>query len=183
MDMSKLPRMSQSPAPPPPDQPAPQSADPTLDYVSRQTESSSSVAAEAWISIAIGAILMLLSPRVWQYLFSSAASFEQKWTFTDASGAPLPYPKTVFFWGDLALTTFAIVLIIEGLVLAFARKPALVAIALGFTVITVILNLIYLVVMMQQGYGLQIMSALAVAFGVYIAMFEWRLLQSMKRAR
>jgi hypothetical protein len=185
MDMSKLPRMSQSPAPPPPpvsDQPSTTSPD-ALNYESRLADTGGSTAAEAWISIAIGAILMLMSPRIWQYLFSSADAFAQKWTFSDTSGAPLPYTKSVFFWGDLAITTFALVLVIEGLVLAFARTRPLVLIALLFTVITVALNLVYLIAMMNMGYGLQILSALAVAFGVYIALFEWRLLQALRPIR
>ena len=175
MDMSKLPRMSQSPAPPAP------AADDPLPYHEPSTPpDTNNTAAEAWISIAIGVILLFLSPRIWQYL-ASPGTFGQKWTFNDASGNPLAYPKTVFFWGDLAITTFALVLIIEGLVLAFARKPALVLIALVFTVLTVALNLVYVVAMVVQGYGLQILSALAVAFGVYIAMFEWRLLGALRR--
>jgi hypothetical protein len=180
MDMSKLPRMSQSPAPPPAATDDPQATGPTLNYNSGVPDATSSTAAEAWISIAIGIILLLISPRIWQYLFSPG-TFDQKWTFSDASGSPLAYPKSVFFWGDLAITAFALVLIIEGLVLAFARKPAFILIAFLFTVLTVGLNLVYLVTMMSQGYGLQLLSALAVAFGVYIALFEWRLLATLKR--
>ena len=190
MDMSKLPRMSQTP-PPPPEvadpladagraapgvAPAPQSAyRQELGYASEPAAS----LAEAWISIAIGLILMFVSTagRFLEYLTSSNFS----WNFTDPSGAPLPYRQTVFFWGDVAIFAFALLLIIDG-ILVFTRKPVLVGIAFGFTVITVLMNFIYLVRMMN-GYGFQLWSALAVAFGVYIAIFQWKLLQSLRMAR
>ena len=135
--------------------------------------------AEAWISIAIGLILMFVSTagRFFEYLTSSNFS----WTFNDASGAPIPYRQTVFFWGDVAIFFFALLLIIDG-ILVFTKKPILVAIAFGFTVVTVLMNLIY-VARMMNGYGFQLWSALAVAFGVYIAIFQWKLLQTLRMSR
>ena len=192
MDMSKLPRMSQTPPPPP--EVAPEIVDDAgratpgvamgqaqrayrqeVDY---GTEPSVSLA-EAWISIAIGLILMFVSTagRFLEYLTSSSFS----WNFTDPSGAPLPYRQTVFFWGDVAIFAFALLLIIDGLIL-FTRKPALVTLALTFTIITVLMNFVY-VVRMMNGYGFQLWSALAVAFGVYIALFQWKLLQSLRMGR
>ena len=183
MDMSKLPRLSDtqrqqeahtaavgaSPAPPQPQPAAPV-----------PVQRDEGVGADAWISIAIGVILLLMNSRFWQYfLFRSRFT----WTFNDAQGNPLEYPQTVFFWGDAAMFAFAIVLIVEGLVLAFARRPAMIAVALSLTVLATVLNLGYVVMMMGQGFGLQFMSALAVAFGVYIAMSQWRMLTQMRAAR
>jgi hypothetical protein len=192
MDMSKLPRMSQTPPPPPDATPEP-SADEgratrgvaaehpqrayrqEVDYAAEPAVS----LAEAWISIAIGLILMFVSTagRFLEYLTSSNFS----WNFTDPTGAPLPYRQTVFFWGDVAIFAFSLLLIVDGLIL-FTRKPALVTIALAFTIITVLMNFIY-VVRMMNGYGFQLWSAIAVAFGVYIAIFQWRLLQSLRISR
>ena len=192
MDMSKLPRMSQTPPPPPPETSEPaldegcsapgipaaqaqRAYRQELDYGSEPTVS----LAEAWISIAIGLILMFVSTagRFLEYLTSSNFS----WNFTDPTGAPLPYRQTVFFWGDVAIFAFALLLIIDGLIL-FTRKPALVTVALAFTIITVLMNFFY-VVRMMNGYGFQLWSAIAVAFGVYIAIFQWRLLQSLRSSR
>jgi hypothetical protein len=191
MDMSKLPRMSQTPPPPPetvepaldegsaaPGIPAAQAQRAyrqELDYGSEPTVS----LAEAWNSNAIGLILMFVSTagRFLEYLTSSNFS----WNFIDPAGAPLPYRQTVFFWGDVAIFAFSLLLIIDGLIL-FTRKPALVMIAFGFTIVTVLMNFLY-VVRMMNGYGFQLWSAIAVAFGVYIAIFQWRLLQSLRMSR
>ena len=129
MDMSKLPRMSQSPAPPPQVQPQHEyRVQPPLD------SPYAGGSAEAWISIAIGVILFFATyaQRLVQYLLSRD-SFT--WTFRDETGAPLAYSETVFIWGDAAMLLFCTVLIFEGIVL-FIRKPTLIAIAFGVTVIT-----------------------------------------------
>ena len=192
MDMSKLPRMSQTPPPPAevtpeisnaegrsaPGIPAAQAQRAYRQEVDYGTEPTVSLA-EAWISIAIGLILMFVSTagRFLEYLTSSNFS----WNFIDPTGAPLPYRQTVFFWGDVAIFAFSLLLIIDGLIL-FTRKPALVTIAFAFTVVTVLMNFFY-VVRMMNGYGFQLWSAIAVAFGVYIALFQWRLLQSLRMSR
>ncbi len=130
--------------------------------------------AEAWISIVMGLVLIFMSPRIWQYLLMRG-SFT--WEFQDEQGNPLAYTKTVFFWGDVALAAFALTLIAEGVVIAFTRRPALIAAAFGLTVVTTLLNFLYVAWMVTKGYGLQLFPALAVAFGGYIAVYEWRLWQ------
>ncbi|MEA2711695.1 MAG: hypothetical protein QOF78_4296 [Phycisphaerales bacterium] len=194
MDMSKLPRMSQTPPPPPdePQQQASQSAAPAAAPVhtaaSHYREEHAYAAepiggslAEAWISIAIGLILLFATTafRLVQYL-SSPGTFT--WTFNDENGAPIKYTQTVFIWGDAAMLLFSIVLILEGLLL-FTRKPGLIALAFGITVLTIAVNLFFLAGMMTRGYGFQLASALAIAFGVYIAIFQWKLLQSLRMSR
>lgn len=190
MDMSKLPRLSQTnkddaPTPipggaPPPPMPSPDRNVP--DYQPRDRVGAAyapGIGAEVWISIAVGVILLLMSSRFWQYVFNRA---NFTWTFSDPQGNPLTYPQTVFFWGDLAMVAFGFVLVAEGIVLALARRPMVIAAALVFTVLATMLNLAYLIVMMQRGYGLQLISAFAVAFGVYIAMSQWSLLGALRRS-
>jgi hypothetical protein len=191
MDMSKLPRMSQTSAPPAAQAVAPEEegrdtrdvvvAGYRQEQVDYGAEPSSSFA-EVWISITVALILFFIStaPRLVQYVFSRS-SFT--WTFNDASGAPITYPQTVYFWGDVAVLSFCLTLIFEGLVLGLARKPALVAAAFAFTVAATALNFLYCASMMSNGYGFQIYSALAVAFGVYIAIYEWKLLQTLRMTR
>ena len=184
MDMSKLPRLSETQrqqearaaavAATPATHAAPP---PGVDYAPASPMENTGPG--AWFSIAIGVIVLLLNLRFWQYfLFRSQFT----WTFSDATGNPLEYPQTVFFWGDLAMVSYGIVLIVDGLVLAFVRQPAAIMAAFALTMIATLLNLGYLVVMMGMGFGLQLMSALAVAFGVYIAMSQWRAM-GMLRAR
>jgi hypothetical protein len=190
MDQSKLPRMSQTPAPPPAveEDPNPPLAQTPVAGTQRVPGAPVDYGvdpggfgglAEAWISIAIGAILLLLFFRPIEYLFSSKQSFDQKYVFTAADGSPLAYTQTVFFFGDVAIVAFALVLIFDGLIL-FTRKPRLIAAALVFTVIATLLNIGYVLRMMSGGYGLQISSALAVVFGVYIAMVQWKMLQTFR---
>jgi uncharacterized protein YjeT (DUF2065 family) len=148
-----------------------------MDYAGKTNAIPAVGGADAWLSIAIGVILLLMNSRFLQYVFARS-SFT--WTFNDAAGNPLPYTKTVFFWGDFALVAFAVVLIVEGLVLGLAPRKWLIVLALVLTVATTLLNFGYVAYMMGS-YGFQMMSALAVAFGVYIAMFEWRLLKFITR--
>ena len=190
MDLSKLQRLSETNK----DQPPPIAADPSQPSSTNQTPANYPqrvlvpVAAEpigtvgdAWISLAVGVIILLLSPRLLQYLLSRK-SFDANYTFSDANG-PLAYTQTIFFWGDLCLYLFAFSLIAEGLILAFARKPLPIAVGFGLTCLATAANAIYLVVMVSQNYGFQLFSALAVAFGVYIAMYQWNLLKAFAAAR
>jgi hypothetical protein len=135
---------------------------------------------DAWISIAIGLILNLITPRIWQFAGSRLLGWQFTWIFNDATGNPLPYTQTVYFWGDIAFAAFATSLVLEGIVIAAARKPLTVGIALALTAAATLLNLGYVGYMMQAGYGFQIFSGLATAFGVYLVMYEWKLLRSMR---
>ena len=203
MDYSKLPKLSQTPAPPP-EQPMTSDVQGSSQVfctqcgaavtagsrfcgacgapagpraVSAQPVSADvSGTMEGWLSIGIGVVLILISPRIWGYLFTGSTS----WTFSDADGSPLPYSQTVYFWGDIALALFSVVLIVEGLILAFARKAPFVAFAFGLTVLAIALNAGYIVYMMTKGYGFQFISGLATVFGVYIAVQQWALLQSLR---
>ncbi|WP_428940158.1 hypothetical protein [Fontivita pretiosa] len=138
---------------------------------------------EAWISIAIGLIIQLMSSRFWSFVFSGLFGTQFTWKFTDASGAPLAYTRTVFFLGDLSMVSFGMVLILEGVVFLFARSRGLLLAAFALTCATTLLNLWYVLLMMQKGYGLQLVSALAVAFGVYIAMHQWRMIVQLHAHR
>jgi hypothetical protein len=137
------------------------------------------VGAEAWISIAVGILLLFLYPNLIRYLAGPAA-FNERFQITDENNQPLAYTKSIFFFGDVAITLFAIVLIGEGLVIAFGRRPLLVLIAFILTVTATTVNLFYLGWMMSRGYAFQIMSGLAVAFGVYIALYQWRLWNALR---
>ena len=191
MDMSKLPRLSQTnrndaPAPVASDgasattAPPPPTAGADLDYASRHRPVGyePGVGGEVWISIAVGAILLLMFPRLLQYvahvLFGTAFA-----PFLMPDGTAVPYTSTPAFWSDLGVTLFGIVMIVEGIALAVGRRhPGVVMIAFALTVAATLYNLGYLV--MTIGSGLPLVSAFAVAFGVYIALYQWGLLRSMR---
>jgi hypothetical protein len=177
MDLSKLPKLSNTPehVPPPAQQPVAGSTDAPIQYERVVYATEPPGLAEAWISIGIGVILLLMNHQLFTHLFGGNVG-----TFSDGQGNPLTYTQTVFFRGDLALTLFALALILEGLIIALVRRPSFVLIAAVFTVLATIVNLIYLLLMMAQGYGLQLLAAFAVLFGGYIASYEWRVYQSLR---
>lgn len=206
MDYSKLPKLSQTPAPPP-EQPMTSDEQPdsrafctrcgaalaegsrfcgtcgapigpTVGYAQPAPADAGGMM-DGWLSIGVGIVLLLIAPNFIRYLLSPDA-FEKTVTITDETGSPLPYARSVFFWGDLSLTLFALVLIVEGLILSFARKAPFVAFAFGLTVLAIALNAGYIVYMMTKGYGFQFISGLATVFGVYIAVQQWALLQSLR---
>jgi hypothetical protein len=193
MDLSKLPKLSQTnkadspgltdepPADTGVDSPAvnalPEIA-PTRQPFSAPLAAASM--ADIWISFAVGGILLLMAPRLLQYVFARSTF---GWTFTDEQGNPLPYIKSLFFWGDLALTSFAFVLIAEGIVLLLGRWLVLLMTLFALTSAVTALNAIYVVVMLQRGYGVQLFSVLAAGFGVYIAILQWGWIQSLRALR
>ena len=216
MDVSKLPKLSQTPAPPAADpDPAsasPQEAAPPQPAMAAATSyrpewcrkchapnapnsrfcascgsglggpsgaAPVEVGAEAWLSIAIGVILLFMARNLISYLMDPAG-FAERNPITDEHGQPLAYTRSVFFWGDLALAGFALVLLFEGVVIAFGRRPRLVLFAFLLTIAATAINVGYFAMMMQKGYGPQLIAAFAAAFGVYIALYQWRLWRSLR---
>jgi hypothetical protein len=180
MDLSKLPRLSETDkqAPQPPSTAdAPTSApEPVRSHF---TPAPLGSGADVWISLAVGVILLLMYPRFLQWTGSRifGTSFNE---FT-LDGVVVPYPQVPEFWSDLGPTLFGIVLLLEGIALLFAhRRPAVLWAAFGMTVAATAFNAIYLIVTFSK-YGLAIVSAIAVALGVYIAMGQWRMLQLIRR--
>lgn len=136
---------------------------------------------DVWISLAVGVILLLMQPRFMQWI--SSRMFHTHFNeFVKPDGTIVPYPQVPEFWGDLGPTLFALVLILEGVALLFARNRAVVALAFGLTVLATAYNAIY-VVMSYSTYGLALLSALAVVFGVYIARYQWTMLKSFATVR
>jgi hypothetical protein len=185
VDLSKLPRLSNSTDSTPPNAPEPEATTPIPADVATQSTTArhQTFVADSWLSIAIGLILLLISPRIWQYLFSKSLGTPFTWTFSDPAGNPLPYSQTVFFPGDIAFAAFAISMIIEGLVVAIARRPVTIAASLALTILATVLNLGYVVYMMQKGYGFQLYSGLATAFGGYIAVYQSQIFKAMQPSR
>jgi hypothetical protein len=193
MDMSKLPRMSQTP-PPPPTDPADETATPPhgapLAQSAYREELGYGVAepppsfAEAWISIAIGLILLFIFPHTWQWLISKVSSYKPPFLpITDMNtGVEIPYTQSIFFFSQLCVFAFALVLIMDGLIL-FTRRPTLLMLAFGFTVLTAAMNFACVANETMQARGFPLTSALAFAFGVYIAIFQWKLLQVHRLTR
>jgi hypothetical protein len=175
--------MSQSQAPPPPapDETTTSPTTPVANYRGPDLPAESS-SAEAWISIGIGVILMFCFPNFLQWLISLISSYKPPFLpITDVStGAEVPYPKSIFFLGNLCTFAFALTLICDG-VLLFFRRPLPTMLALGLTAAATALNMVYLVRSFLNNEGFPIVSALAVVFGIYIANYQWKLLATLRR--
>jgi hypothetical protein len=176
MDMSKLPKLSETPKPPdnsaPP--PPPPEQPPSPRPVEYAGEMPPSVGAEAWISIAIGLLVLLMTSR----FFTGAAGS----TFANAQGQSLRYVETIFFTHDLGLVIFGFALIIDGVLLFVARSWA-VTLGLVIAVVAALANVYTIVRSSQLSMGFQIMPALAFVIAVYIAIHQWKVLQLLKGRR
>lgn len=164
MDLSKLPKLSHTPPSDPPPPPERMRAAP--------------IGPEVWISFAVGVILLLYYRRFLEWVCSRlfGTSFNE---FHKPDGTMVPYPQVPEFWSDLGITLFAIVLILESLVLAFARHRAMIWIVFTLTLCMIGYNLGYLI-SSYSDHGLAAVSALAVAFGGYIALHQWNLLRGVR---
>jgi len=167
MDMSKLPRLSNTPTPPPPEPKPVQSERPVPDY-ERQPAPMSGIA-EAWLSFVVAAFLLFMFPHLLQYMKHPGPQFDA----TDgATGANIPYLASAFFKMDLGTTVFAFILAIDGLVLLLPRRGWLILTLLVMTVATAILN-VWVVWTVYGLVGLALPCALAIALSGYMAMVQF----------
>ena len=152
------------------------------------------VGAEVWLSAIIGAFLMLMGRSFAGWLMAKLTGQPYVTGATWAPGNDHGYPagSPVGYWelegfvalNDSAIFLFGLAMVLEALVLAlvgtrFRRKVGLVTLALAMTVAATAYNLFVGGKLLSAGL-LPLMSLLAVAFGGYIAMYEWRLLQSLR---
>jgi hypothetical protein len=178
MDLSKLPKLSQTPSPPVDTDtvPQPSKSPPAIINYERRGQEASPLA-EVWISIVIGLILLVMYPTMIKYV--SSRLFGTAFAPFELDGTVIPYPKVYpQFWSDLCITAFAFVLILEGVALAMLRKRWIVMFAFGLTITTTLLNVGFVLATFAT-YGPPIVSLLASAFGGYIAIYQWRLLRSL----
>src|SRR5438874_1353574 len=151
MDLSKLPKLSETPR-------APQAAQESPSVAARAEAAQIGTGAEAWISLAFGVFLLLFAHNTLGYFSSKVfhTSFEPYADPTRpyparcdfilySDGTKIFYRDTTNFWSDLVVTLFAITLILDGVVLLRARKPGIVLCALCITTIATLANVFYLV--------------------------------------
>ena len=205
MDMSKLPRLSQTnkddaPAPiagsaaaPPP--PAPDRNVP--DYQPRDGYAAAdggydpgySVGAEVWISVILGIVFMFMG---WNFARYAAATLTGRtfhtnvnWTEGEKAGQEVAYYDlqggTAHTESGLFLFGLALVLEALAMLAAHAGAPgrrALVGFALLVTLAATGYNLFVVVRLFGMGIT-PLMSVIAVAVGGYMATYQWRLLKQV----
>ena len=183
MDLSKLPKLSNTGAvQPSPTVTTPTPAEPLqVNAVEvRYVPAASSIGfAEAWISMAIGLLLLFIFPNTIHYVLSPA-NFNQNNPVTDGQGNTLSYVQSGFFWTDLGVTVFAAALILEGIALAALRKPALLWIAFAVTVAAGLFN-VGVIIHVQALTGFPIICGAGVAVLGYMAFTQWRLIAALRK--
>jgi hypothetical protein len=189
MDLSKMPKFSQTP--PPPDSSSPP-ANPSSNLSPNPAPNApppqgipvmvAPRLAEAWFSIAIGVIVLFLFPHTFQYI-RNPTTFQQNNPVTDSQGNTIPYAQSEIFWADLGMTVFGVALLIEGIALIVALRRRVIFGVLFLTAGAGLFNL-YVVIRTYDVIGFQVFCAVAVAISGYMALSQWsiaRLLAAGKK--
>jgi hypothetical protein len=191
MDISKLPKLSKTDAPPPPSQPE-ATPPPTAEYRSagaayNDAHSAALPVAEAWIAAIVGLIFTYLGRRFGAYLISLIAHrpFHTDIIFATGpnEGQEVPYPQLEAhaMINDAGMFLFGLACLFDAIVIASVflpggvRKPLL-WVALLATVAATIFNLYVAIVFFASGV-LPLFSLLAVAIGGYTAVVQWIMLK------
>ena len=190
MDLSKLPKLSETPPPPAPPVESASNQEELSDH--RRVDPSEMIGAEVWLSAIIGLIFLLLGRRFAIYLFSvvSGKAFHTgvNWISGAKAGQEVGYRELegFVFFNESAMFAFGLALIFEAIVLAVLNlnipgKRPLIFVALLIAGLATVYNLIVALMLFTTG-ALPLFSLLAVAFGGYIVVLEWRMLQTQPRA-
>jgi hypothetical protein len=168
MDLSKLPKLSQTDAPPPADAPPPQQPLPVAPM-------SPGVGADVWFNTIVGLLVLYLGQAFINYLYCrmTGRTFDSGFTWPDGSDVPYFQVEGFKAISDGAVALFGIVVLIEAATKAWlgiaGRVPRAMAwFAVAVAVVGTVANLIVVGKLLAGGFGLGIISALAVAYGGYI---------------
>jgi hypothetical protein len=154
---------------------------------------------EALISLAFGLFLLMMAPGGIKYLSATMAGrpytpyahptepgqfVDYKRYENSSTGVITDYKYRDMFdayWSDMVLTAFALVLILDAVVLAFVRNRWAILIAAVLTTAATLLNLWYAAASYSrtnpitgQSYGLAMLSMMVVIAGVAMAGYQWR---------
>ena len=204
MDMSKLPRLSQTnkddaPTPVPGGTPAPPVPDPDRtvpDYQPRDRggydrgyDPGYSVGAEVWISVILGIVFMFIGWNFARYaattLTGGTYHTHVNWTAGEKAGQEVAYYELQGGTAhtDSAMFLFGLALVLEAVAMLIAHtgvpgKRAFVGFALFVTLLATAYNLFVMVKLFGMGIT-PLMSVIAVAIGGYMATYQWRLFKQV----
>lgn len=160
---------------------------------------------EAFLSIAVGLFLMLMASNGIKFIYSSMAgkpftpydhpteenqkvNFKRFEDMTTHVVTDYTY-RDMFdaFWSDMCVTSFALALILEGIVLALVRNKWIVLASALLIVGVTVLNIWYVGAsysrispITRQVYGLPMISVLAIIFGVVMAGYQFMLFNELR---
>jgi hypothetical protein len=203
MDLSKLPRLSETdkhtppPAPPGQDQQLPPTLNPqpVPQQVYRNYDPGADggigmgMGAQIWLSAILGIVFMLMGWNFARFVIAKATgqpfNTNATWTSGPKAGQPVEYFELAGYtaYTDTAIFLFGLACVLEAIALAFAARNTgtsrmIVTTALALTVGMVIFNLIVAFLLFSSGI-MPLASILAIAFGGWMAMFEYQLLRQM----
>jgi len=191
MDMSKLPKLSQTPKPPSNEPPAGEPE--PLSYGPQIGTPEASIAGMLWISLVIGALCMFWGRGAASYFFAKLTGREHhthvNWVAGPNAGQEVGYwdLQGAVAWTDTGVFLFGLAMVLEGIALAVLNskmggKKIWLSASLGVVVIATIVNLVTAVKVLNVG-ATPLTSGLAVAFGGYMAMYQWKLLRMLSTGR
>lgn len=153
MDMSKLPRLSESPAPPP---------QPAIPVVQGSTPHAIQPMGIEYTLIAagIGIILMLFlsGPVNILTLLTNPSALPGVY---DTDGTLIPYSKSAIIWADLGIFVLCVALIVDGLLNGLTRWKWARFLTAGLAIGCALLNL-YVCAALRDKIGMQMFNALAI---------------------
>lgn len=159
--------------PPAPGQPYPGSPHGAPQQQYAQAPSASDSAANAYFDLVIGALLLLIFPRFWQWasdcLFGTSRM--APWALPD--GTIIPYMQAnggYDFNADLTIAIYAVALVICGLSTLFIKRTAMQWVSIAILAIATAYNAFFMITT-YASHGLAIVSFLATAFGSYQVWF------------
>lgn len=151
----------------------------------------SGAALEALISIGLGLFLLFMAPRFVQWASSrlfgthfDEFGFKEEQVNAETGLAEevtrtVPYHTVPEFWMDLGPAAFALVLILDGIVLALLRRKIPILITFVLTLVATGYNLVYVfATFASQGFAP--FSFLAVLFGGMMLFYQWQVFQSLR---
>jgi hypothetical protein len=191
MDLSKLPKLSNTQeSPAAPGEPAPQTPvapTPVVEY--RPNVPQQGIAGDVWFNAVIGLVLIGLGFTFARFLAAKIAGqpFHTgvNWTSGPHEGSEVAYFDLEGFtaWTDAGVFLFGLVVLMEAASkAAITIKPGrfsrgLLALAFVLTIGATLLNLFVCFKMLGAGI-MPLLSGLAVAFGGWILVDEWRVLRT-----
>lgn len=131
--------------------------------------------AEAWLSVAMGVLLLLFFPRILEY-FLTPGSFT--WTFHERDGSPLAYTASMFFVLDCGVLALAASFLADGVLLLVTRHRLALIVGAGISAASALIN-VGVVLWVRSEFGLQIVPVLGVMFCGYMAIHQVTLLRSL----
>jgi hypothetical protein len=200
MDMSKLPRLSQTnkddaPTPAPGGTPTPPVPDPDRtvpDYQPRDRggyDPGYSVGAEVWISVIFAIVYMFIGFNFARYMAAKVTGgtyhTNVNWTAGEKAGQEVDYYDLQggTAHSDSAMFLFGLALLLEAIAMLIAHtgapgKKLFVGFALFVTLLATAYNLFVIVKLFGMGIT-PLMSVIAVAIGGYMATYQWRLFKQV----